>query len=82
MNREYRGARYTTLVASDIQRDGICVELHWQSGGQDAVVAEVFASDVDGSWTVSTFDCDVPLELLEELISESKQRLIKNEKRA
>ena len=77
MNREYRGARYTTLVASDIQRDGIGLELHWHYGSQDNVVAEVFASDADGSWIVNTFDCDIPLELLEELISEAKQRLMK-----
>ena len=77
MNREFRGARYTTLVASDVQRDGIGLELHWLSERQDNVVAEIFASDVDDSWTVNTFDCDVPLELLEELISEAKERLTK-----
>ncbi len=77
MNREYRGARYTTLVASDIKRDGIGLGLHWHSGNQDNVVAEVFFSDANHSWTVNTFDCDIPLELLEDLISEAKERLVR-----
>lgn len=75
MEREYGGVRYTTLVASDVQRDGIGLELHWHWQNQDNVVAEVFFADDVGSWTLNTFDCDVPLELIEELISEAKARL-------
>lgn len=79
MERTYRGVRYTSLVASDVQRDGIGLELHWHSGSQAQVVAEVFFSDETGAWTVNTFDCDIPLELLEELIVEAKSRLGKEE---
>lgn len=75
MIREFEGAQYSTLVASNIQRDGIGLELHWHFQGQDSVVAEVFVSDKDSSWTLSTFDCDVPLELIEGLIAEAKVRL-------
>jgi hypothetical protein len=75
MDREYQGVRYTTLVASDVQRDGIGLELHWHWQSQDNVVAEVFFSDEAGKWTLNTFDCDVPLELIEQLISEAKERL-------
>ena len=75
MDRDYKGVRYATLMASDIQRDGFGLELHWHFQNQDTVVAEVFVSDKDGSWTFNTFDCDVPLELVEELIAEAKQRL-------
>ncbi len=75
MDRQQRGARYTTLKASDVQRDGIALELHLTVQGQDSVVAEVFYSDADGTWTINTFDCDVPLELIEEFIAEAKQRL-------
>jgi len=67
MIRDFKDARYSTLVASNLERDGIGLELHWHFQDQDNVVAEVFVSDQDGSWTVNTFDCDVPLELIEEL---------------
>ena len=71
MIRDYKGIRYTTLMASDVERDGVGLELHWHFQNQDAVVAEIFASDKDGSWTLSTFECDVPLEL----IAEAKTKL-------
>ncbi|OGA78190.1 MAG: hypothetical protein A2X72_03810 [Burkholderiales bacterium GWF1_66_17] len=62
-------------MASDIQRDGMGLEMHRTASGLDAVVAEVFYSDANGSWTINTFDCDVPLELVEELIAEARCRL-------
>lgn len=74
MHREYEEVRYTTVVASDVQRDGIGLELHWHWQNQDNVVAEVFFSDEVGKWTLNTFDCNVPLELIEQLISEAKER--------
>ena len=77
MDREFKGTRYTTLMASDVQRNGLGLELHWHYQDQDVAVAEVFASDKDGMWTLNTFDCDVPLELIEELIGEAKNRLKK-----
>lgn len=73
---DYQGTRYTTLMASDVQRDGVGLELHCQFRNQDVVVAEVFASDRDGSWTLSTFGCCVPLKLIEDLIVEAKTRLV------
>ena len=75
MDRERKGAHYTTLMASDIQRDGMGLELHWKVDGQDTVVAEIFYSDANHTMTFNTFDCDVPLELIEELIVEAKRRL-------
>jgi len=75
MFREHKGVRYTTVVASDLVRDGVGLELHWHFDRQDVVVAEIFACDKDGSWTLSTFDCDVPLEVIEEFIAEAKARL-------
>ncbi len=75
MNRTYNNIRYTTLVASDAHRDGISLELHWHSQNQDNVVAEIFMSNNNRSWALNTFDCDVPLELIGELIAEAKMRL-------
>lgn len=75
MDREYEGVRYTTLVASDVQRDGIGLELHWHWQNQDNVIAEAFFAEEAETWTLNTFACDVPLELIEQLISEAKERL-------
>ncbi len=75
MDREHKGARYTTLMASDLERDGMGLELHWTVGDQDATVAEVFYSDASGEWSLNTFDCDVSLDLIEELIEEARRRL-------
>src|SRR5436189_4444418 len=75
MNRELQGVRYATVLASDLQRDGMGLELHCRG----VAVAEIFASDKDGSWTLTTFDRDVPLELIEELIAEAKARLPSDE---
>jgi hypothetical protein len=75
MFRDHKGIRYTTVVASDLVRDGVGLELHWHFDRQDVVVAEIFASDKDGSWTLSTFGCDIPLEVVEEFVTEAKARL-------
>lgn len=75
MDREHNGARYTTLMASDLERDGMGLELQGMAGGQHTTVAEVFYPDASGALTLNTFDCDVSLELIEELIAEARRRL-------
>ena len=75
MDREHKRARYTTLMASDVQRDGIGLELWSTVQGQARTVAEVFYSDAEHTWTLNTFDCDVPLEIIEELIAKGRRRL-------
>lgn len=75
MDREHQGARYTTLMFSDIQRDGMGLELHCTAQGRARTVAEIFYSDAEHTWTLATFDCDVPLDLIEELIAEARRRL-------
>lgn len=75
MNREHEGARYTTLMASDLQRDGMGLELYSTAQGRERALAEIFYSDAAHTWTLTTFDCDVPLEIIEELIAEARRRL-------
>lgn len=76
MDREHQGARYTTLMVSDLQRDGMGLELHSTVPGQQArTVAEVFYSDAEPAWTLNTFGCDVPLDIIEELMAEARRRL-------
>lgn len=75
MDCEHKRARYTTLMASDVQRDGMGLELRSTVQGQARTVAEVFYSDAEHTLTLNTFDCDVPLEIIEELIAEARRRL-------
>jgi hypothetical protein len=63
---------YTTQIASDIDRDGVGVELLSETG---EVVAEVFRSDRDHTVVVSTFSFDVPLRALELLLTRANERL-------
>jgi hypothetical protein len=63
---------YTTQVASDINRDGVGVELLSETG---EVVAEVFRSDRDHTVLVNTFSFDVPLRALELLLARANERL-------
>lgn len=58
-------------VASDVVRDGLGMEL--LSG--DQIVAEVFRCDGDHSLIISTFDNNVPLIAIEELIAKARERL-------
>ena len=64
--------RYTTQVASDVGREGLGIELLDQTG---QVVAEVFRSDREGTAVVNTFSYDLPLQAIEALIAQAKERL-------
>lgn len=58
--------------ASDLQRDGLGVEL---LDSRQQVVAEVFRSDRDKTVEVSIFVDSLPLASVEQLIATAKKRL-------
>jgi hypothetical protein len=58
-------------TASDVQRDGLGVELI----AADKVVAEVFRCDADHTLIVTTFGHDLPLVTIEELMAYARERL-------
>ena len=64
--------RYTTQTASDVNRDGLGVELLSETGDS---VAEVFRSDREHTLILNTFSHDVPIEAVELLIARAKERL-------
>jgi hypothetical protein len=72
MNLESHGKRYQTLRASDLQRDGMALELHCDS----AAVAEVFYSDVTGEFSISLFAPDLPLPVIEQFVAEARRSLV------
>ncbi len=75
MDIEHLGHRYQTTRGSDVQRDGMYLELV-VDGRTEAPVMEAFFSDTTGSLTVDTCDCTaIPLEALREFISEAERLL-------
>ncbi|HWN97395.1 MAG TPA: hypothetical protein VNT99_20355 [Methylomirabilota bacterium] len=72
MDIESHGKRYRTLRASDVERDGMALDLEC---GSDTL-AEVFYSDVTGEFTISLFSRDLPLPVIEQFIAEARQSLV------
>jgi hypothetical protein len=72
-------AGYSTVMGSDVHRDGMYLELIDQETGDE--VAEVFYSDQSHRMTVSVFRPDLPIEAVEALIEEAKRRLPPETKR-
>jgi hypothetical protein len=69
---EILGQSYAVTVGSDIQRDGMYLEVE---DGEKAVLAEVFYRDHDDSMTFTGYRADLPLPLVEWLIAHAKERL-------
>ncbi len=59
-------------VGSDVQRDGMYLEL---VDGNGAMLMEVFYSDETSEYTIDTFGNDLPKELFDETIKIAKTRL-------
>ena len=70
------GRKFDCLRGSDIDRDGMYLELN-ESGGQSGV-AEIFYSDQCNNFTLNTFGNDIPMEAIEWLIDEAKKLLPAN----
>ncbi len=66
--------RYKTIIASDIVRNGLGIEL-WD---KDEIVAEIFRNDNLKKIQFSTFRIDLPLEILEKLIIEFDKEIGRN----
>jgi hypothetical protein len=75
MDRQFADARYwTTYVADDT--DGFAgLRLHRESCGKTSVAAEVIYWDASGRYFVQTHNGDVPVEILEAVIAEAKERV-------
>jgi hypothetical protein len=63
---EIAGKVYDFIRGSDVQRDGMYLEVSISNGPQ---VIEIFYSDKTGKMTVTLLQQDVPLEVLEESIA-------------
>jgi hypothetical protein len=65
--------RYEVIMGSDVIRDGMFLELRDLLADEPA--AEVFFSDMDGSFAITRFRADVPPEIEAWLQDEARRRL-------
>lgn len=72
---QYGDRQYRCVRGSDVQRDGMYLEISEGSDVFGAQVAEVFLSDVTGEFSLSLFVSDVPLAVVERLIEPARQWL-------
>jgi hypothetical protein len=70
---EIAGQSYTVVRGSDVDRDGVYLELR-REGDRDEV-AEVFYADETGEFSLTTFDNALPLPAIEWLIERSRALL-------
>jgi hypothetical protein len=75
MNHEYGNARYTTSAVRDRKEGYAGLELHQTSKGDTKRVARVVFWDASGQFFFETFNSDVPLVIVEELIAEAKNTI-------
>jgi hypothetical protein len=66
-------AGYRTVRGSDVQRDGLYLELIEPE--TDDEIAEVFYADEEEKMTISVYKQDIPLEVIEAFISKAKRDL-------
>jgi hypothetical protein len=71
----FEGIEYELVLASDLERDGMMLEVCDVSAQPKEQVLEVFYSDVSGAMTLTTFDHSVPLGLVEIIMAEARKRL-------
>ena len=74
MAKEHNGTEYHYVLASDLVRDGMCIEVSDEPDGPNVLI-EIFYSDVTHEMTMTLFKPDVPIEVIEWAISVARKRL-------
>jgi hypothetical protein len=67
--------KYTTIVGSDVTRDGFYAELCRESDAGPIFVAEAFWSDETSSFSVTVAEGTVPFSVLEAFLAEARLRV-------
>ncbi|MEY1161169.1 hypothetical protein [Providencia manganoxydans] len=76
----HNDTEYELTRGSDIVRDGMFLELTVANTNPILQLAEVFYSDVTHQFTLTCFEPNIPLEVIETLIEQAKKLLIPIEK--
>lgn len=71
----YNGIEYELTRGSDIVRDGMFLELTMAKTNPVLQLAEVFYSDVTHQFTVTCYEPNISLEVIETLIEQAKKLL-------
>jgi hypothetical protein len=66
---------YSLVMGSDIEREGMFLELNAGLEPSGSPLAECFYSDVDGSFSLTTYDESTPAAALDWLRSEAQRML-------
>jgi len=66
---------YKFTRGSDVKRDGMFIEAEVVVPGANRVVAEIFYSDGTDRFSLSCFEENVPLEVIDYLIAEGRRWL-------
>jgi hypothetical protein len=75
MNRLWGEFQYSSVYV-DEKKDGFCgLELYCASKGENQRVASVIYWDACGQFFVETFGTEVPLDILEALIAETREQV-------
>jgi hypothetical protein len=71
MRRTWKCALYTTDLVSNPEEGWSAVQLHKRDGDKSAIAARVAFWDAEGQFSLEAF-CELPLEIVEELIAEAR----------
>ena len=75
MDTEHTGHRYHTTRGSDVERDGMFLELV-VDGRSEAPVVEAFYSDATGAFDISMLErASIPLDIVRAFIDEADRLL-------
>jgi len=72
---EFDGRSYELVFGNDVERDGVYLELSDVADADPHVVLDAFCWEPDGRITGSAYREDVPLEIVEWFIAETRRRL-------
>jgi hypothetical protein len=70
-----QGREYSLILGSDVDRDGMYLELYAGSNANGSPLADYFYSDQDGSFSLTVYAPSVPADALAWLRSEGDRRL-------
>ncbi len=82
LNRLFRmfllDEKFEGLIGSDVERDGMYLEISESPYNSVEAILEIFYSDVTDKFSITLFKDNVSLELIEEAIKTAKHRLVPN----
>ncbi len=75
LDRDYGDAHYSSLFVEDRKQGMAGQELDRARHGKKERVAWILFWDASGQFSVETFNCEVPLDIMEELIGEARRTI-------